>query len=286
MPPRYAVGVLAGASRSLSRFGRLARGAPRASAAVVLAAGLLALAPAASGRPAANLSLIVNFTPAGAVTVTLPDGTPVGTTSGAPTVIPAGFYTLVLNGPGDCINLPLFELRGPGVNINDDMLGGEVEVHNLYATFLPNTTYTWHLDRNEAIVYTFRTSAVVSGTAPGTSTTGSQTGSNPTPTSQDIVGSAVAPFRGTLTAGVTAGGMLTLAYKGKSITTLKAGRYTVAVTDRSSSESFMLQKANREPVSLTGAAFIGKRSASVTLTAGKWLVMPHAGKTAYSIVVR
>jgi hypothetical protein len=282
----YAVAVQAGASRSLSRYGRLARRAPRAWAAVALAAGLLALAPGARAERAASLSLIVNFTPAGAVSVTLPDGTPVGTTSGSPTVIPAGFYTLVLNGPGDCINLPLFELRGPGVNINDDMLGGEVEVHDLYATFLPNTTYTWHIDRNEAVVYSFRTSAVVSGTqSTGSGSTGSGSGSGTTPTSQDIVGSAIVPFRGTVTARVTAGGMLTLAYKGKRITSLRAGRYTVAVNDRSSSDSFVLQKVNHKPMSLTGPSFIGKRSTSVTLTAGKWLVLPHPGKTAYSIVV-
>src|SRR5438128_3676834 len=91
-----------------------------------LVAGLLALAPAAQARRADSLSLIVNFTPSGVVTVTLPGGASVGTTSGSPTVIPAGFYTVVLHGPGECINLPLFELKGPGVDIQDDMLGGEV----------------------------------------------------------------------------------------------------------------------------------------------------------------
>src|SRR5262249_53853499 len=105
-----------------------------------LAAVLVALAPTAHASRVANLSLRVTFTPAGKITVTLPDGTPVGTTAGAPTTIPAGYYTLLFYGPGECINLPLFELRGPGVNINDDMLGGETDVHTLYATFAPNAT--------------------------------------------------------------------------------------------------------------------------------------------------
>src|SRR5262245_17759896 len=76
------------------------------AAAVWLAAAALLLAPAGHTQRAANLSLTVSFTAAGVVTVTLPDGTRVGSTSGAPTVIPAGFYSLNLSGPGECINLP------------------------------------------------------------------------------------------------------------------------------------------------------------------------------------
>jgi hypothetical protein len=251
-----------------------------------LAAAVLALAPAAHGARVANLSLRITFTAAGAISVTLPDGTPVGTTAGAPTLIPAGYYTLLFYGPGECINLPLFELRGPGVNINDDMLGGETDIHTLYATFTPNATYTWHSDRNEAVVYSFRASSDVVGTqaAASGSSTGS-TGSGAKPTSQDIVGSAVLPFRGTLTGAVSAAGRLTLAYKGKSVTRLEAGRYTVKVDDRSSTNGFLLQKPKHAAVSVTGGMFLGKRSLAVTLTAGRWLVRPSVGKTTYAILV-
>ena len=38
-------------------------------------------------------------------------------------------------------------------------------------------------------------------------------------------------------------------------------------------------------VNITGMTFVGKRSATVKLTAGKWLVLPRLGKTTYSIVV-
>jgi hypothetical protein len=258
----------------------------RLGIASALAASALALVPAAHASRTASLTLRVTFTAAGAITVTLPDGTPVGTTGGAPTVIPAGYYTLAFYGPGECINLPLFELRGPGVNINDDMLGGETDVHTLYATFAPNATYTWHSDRNESIVYTFRASSDVVGTpssasAPSTSSSGS----HPKATSQDVVGSAILPFRGTLTGAVTAAGRLTLAYKGRSVTSLKAGRYTVAVDDRSSTNGFVLQKPKHAAVRVTGGMFLGKRSLAVTLTAGKWLVMPSVGKPTYAIVV-
>ena len=82
------------------------------------------------------------------------------------------------------------------------MLGGETDVHTLYATFLPNTTYTWHSDRNEAVVYTFKTSADVAATAAAAGGSGSPSSNTKVPTnvkasSQDIVGSAVVPFRGT-----------------------------------------------------------------------------------------
>jgi hypothetical protein len=265
--------------------GRVVPRALRLVVAVAAAAGLLAAAGPASGIRAADLSLRISFTESGVITVTLPSGAPVGTASGAPTVIPAGFYTLLFYGPGECINLPLFQLRGPGVNINDDMLGGETDVHTLYATFLPNATYTWRSDRNSATVFTFRASSDVVGTGSSTSTTsGSTSGSNVKPTSQDITGSAVAPFRGTLTGAVTAAGRLTIAFKGRSVTSLKAGRYTVAVSDKSSTNGFLLQKAKRA-VSVTGAMFVGKRSLTVTLTAGRWLVLPQLGKPTYSIVV-
>jgi hypothetical protein len=260
-------------------------GRPRLGLASALAAALVALAPAAHAARTANPSLRITFTAAGSITVTLPDGTPVGTTGGAPTVIPAGYYTLLFYGPGECINLPLFELRGPGVNINDDMLGGETDVHTLYATFAPNTTYTWHSDRSEATVYTFRASSDVVGTQ---TTTGSSTGSSSSKakaTSQDIVGSAILPFRGTLAGAVSAAGRLSLAYKGRSVSKLEPGRYTVAVNDRSTTNGFLLQKQKHAPVTVTGGMFLGKRSLSVTLTAGRWLVMPSAGKPTYAIVV-
>ena len=247
------------------------------------AAGLLMLAPAAQGRIAANPAIVVPFTASGAVTATL-NGAPLGSTSGAPTTMPAGYYSVVLNGPGDCINLPLFELSGPGVDLQDDMHGGEVDTHSIPAYFVPNSTYTWHIDRDASTVYTFKTTTAIVGTAPTGSGSSSPT-TTPKPTSQDIVGSAILPFRGTLTAAVSAAGTLTLAYQGKSIGTLKAGKYTIAVTDKSSTNGFMLEKLNHTAMSVTGTTFVGKRSTSVALTAGKWLVMHRLGKPTYSIVV-
>ena len=232
---------------------------------------------------------MVEFYPDGLITVTLPDGTPVGSTSGLPTLIPAGYYTILMSGPGGCISLPLFDLRGPGASIVTDMNGGEVDASNFNAFFLPNSTYTWRTDRGvSSAVHTFATSGAVVGSAASQAGSTGSTGSTAAgkPTSNDIVGSGIDPFRGTLTAVVSPSGRLTVAFDGKSIKTLKAGRYTVTVTDRSSSSGFLLGKSRHVATSITGAAFMGKRSAKVTLTAGRWIVGPRAGTTTFSVFVR
>ena len=247
-----------------------------------LAAMLLLLAPAARARQSVTLTLDVTFFANGQISVALPDGTPVGTTSGAPTVIPAGVYTISVLGPGGCTQLPLFDLAGPGVRIQDDMIGGEVTSEAHQTTFQPNSTYTWRTDNDSASpIHTFVTSSQVLGTAPVQPNSGP---TSTTPLSQDIVGSGIVPFRGTLAGTLSASGKLTLSYKGKSVKRLVAGRYTLRITDRSSSSGFVLEQS-RKTLSLTAASFVGKRSAKVDLTAGKWLFVASGAKPAFSISV-
>ena len=100
-----------------------------------------------------------------------------------------------------------------------------------------------------------------------------------------MTGSAIVPFRGTLALALSGSGRLTLAYKGRPITSLKAGRYSISAVDRSTASGIMLQKPTHHLVSVTSAPFVGTRSASVVLTAGTWLVMPRVGQTAFSIAV-
>jgi hypothetical protein len=47
----------------------------------------------------------------------------------------------------------------------------------------------------------------------------------------------------------------------------------------------MLQRLRKKPVTLTGVAFVGKRSAIVTLTAGQWIFHFAGGKKNYFFVV-
>ena len=123
----------------------------------------LLLAPSAGARQAANLSLNVNFFTNGTITVSLPDGAPVGTPSGAPTMIPAGYSAVMLNGPGGCTTLPHFILKGPGESIIDNLTEGEVSNFLYNAYFLPNSTYTWSNDAAPGVVHTFATTGDITG---------------------------------------------------------------------------------------------------------------------------
>ncbi|HEX4521202.1 MAG TPA: hypothetical protein VH063_16595 [Gaiellaceae bacterium] len=249
---------------------------------VVGAFAAMLIVPSALARQSTSLTLDVTFFASGQISVALPDGTPVGTTSGAPTVIPAGVYTMSVLGPGGCTQLPLFDLSGPGVRVQDDMIGGEVTSEAHVITLQPNSTYTWRTDNDSASpTHTFVTNSQVLGTAPVQTTTGP---TSTTPSSQDIVGSGIVPFRGTLTGAVSASGKLTLSFKGKSVTQLTAGRYAFKITDRSSSRGFQLRKS-RKSLTLTAPRFVGTHTTRVDLTAGKWLFTPSGGKPAFSIAV-
>jgi hypothetical protein len=257
----------------------------RLLASIGLFTGLLVLAPAVEGSSAASLSVYVSFFANGTISVTLPDGSPLGSTSGAPMTIPAGYYSLVFTGPGGCTALPYFHLTGPGTNIVTNMAEGETQKTVNTANLLPTSTYTWSDDAFPGILHTFTTSAVVEGSPPsGSESTAGTAHTGKGVTYKDIVGSDIVPFRGMLTAAVSAAGRLSLAYKGKSITGLKAGKYTIKVADGSSTEGFVLQKLKHAPITVTGSAFIGKRSASVRLTRGTWL-FAVGGKAKYSVAV-
>ncbi len=290
VPGRYASAVVAGASTVVPSgewSDSVRRAASRLIAAGALLIAVLVLAPSGRAGGATNPSLDVTFSVSGAISVTLPDGTPVGSPNGAPTVIPAGYYTLLMSGPGGCTELPYFMLKGPGENVLDDMDLGEMKAsENAY--FLPNSTYTWSDDAYPDVVYTFVTSADVEGTSPPPASTDSGspvTGTQSTVSSQDVVGSAIAPFRGTLTGAVSPAGTLTLAYRGKSVTSLSPGRYAITVADNSTRSGFMLEKNGHDAMRLTGAAFVGKRTATVDLTSGRWVFGSRLPRNAAHAVV-
>jgi hypothetical protein len=249
-------------------------------------AGLLALAPTAGARTAANPSLTVHFSLTGTITVTGPTGAPLGTTSGSPTVIPAGYYTVLLQGPGGCANIPYFELKGPGESIINNLTEGELDNDAVNAYFQPNSTYTWRNREAPGSLFTFVTSSDVVGSPPPVAgPKGNEAPNHTTVSSTDFVGSAILPFRGKLVASVSAAGRLSLAYGGKIVASLKAGRYTVAVTDKSSTSGLILRRGKYAPTRITGAKFVGKHSTSVKLAAGHWIFSPGTGTQSYSVAV-
>jgi len=247
---------------------------------------LLSFAPGAQGRTVVNPALHVNFFTNGSIAVTTDSGTPVGTSSGAPTVIPAGYYTVMLVGPGGCANVPYFELHGPGENIVDNMDGGELSLNSYTAYLAPNSTYTWHDDdTSPPVTFTFATSTDIQGTPPAVAgPTGIAAGTHGTAKSVNPFAAVPASIRGKLTGVVSASGKLTLALKGKTVSSLTAGTYTITVTDESAKNGFMLEKT-KHVVSITGSAFVGKLTATVKLTAGTWFVSPRVGTQTHSIVV-
>jgi hypothetical protein len=239
---------------------------------------VLVVAPAAPAARTVSLSLYVSFFANGTIAMTSPDGAAVGTTSGSPTVVPAGYYTLVFSGPGGCTLLPNFRLSGPGTNLITTLTEAQGQKNPTGVNLLPSSTYTWSSDAVPGVVHTFVTSAQVEGSPPTASTSsGTYSSSGKQVTSQDIVGSAVTATRGTLDVTLSAAGKLALAYRGKSVRHLQAGKYTVVVTDSSPSKGFTLQKLAGSVRSLSAPAFTGKRTAAVTLTSGRWLFAAERG---------
>jgi hypothetical protein len=246
----------------------------------VIAVALLIGRAAVSVHAAPSPTVDVVFDADGSATVTLPDGTAVGTSSGAPSVIPSGYYTLVLSGPEGCSESTYVEFHGPGVNIYGGLMNGEVATATYNAYFAPNSTYTWRNDQFPNIVYTFTTSNTVSGAPPTTtsqsSTNKAKVGQTLVSSSQSILGgtSLPAPFRGKLTGTVSAGRQPTLDFRGRQVTRLIAGNYDIAVADHSTKDGFILQQTGQPPIDLTSAAFRGTHTLEVDLTPGAWLVEP------------
>jgi hypothetical protein len=247
--------------------------APAATAAVAL------WAPAAG----ADGDLYVTFLPSHAITFTQASGVPVGTTAGAPTVIPSGGYTIHFD---DSVGVagPAFDLRGPGVSVVEDLFFGEAPSATHFVTLQPNATYTWRDDEQPDVVYTFTTSTASVGGAPQqTPASGGTTSGTP---SQDVVGSGVVPFRGALDAIVSTAGRLSLSRLGKTVASLRAGRYTFDVDDESKTSGFTVQQIRKAPVAVTGGRFVGSHAVTLTLRPGQWYFYSPGGKRHFFFVVR
>jgi plastocyanin len=72
-------------------------------------------------------------------------------------------------------------------------------------------------------------------------------------------------------------GKISLTRNGKPVTHLRAGTYTVVVTDTSADHNFAVRKAGGPTRQLTSVAFTGTRTVTVRLTRGRWefFCVPH-----------
>ena len=198
--------------------------------------------------------------------------------------IPPGSYQIVLNNntADDYAIDHKFHIFGPGVDYSPP--AGAVQTA-FSVTFQSGGTYTVQDDLDPAdhrmtIVATNAASPTPSGGGSTTPVTGSTK-----PTSSDIVGSGVAPFRGALDGIVYGDGNLSLTRLGKKVVTLKSGRYTFFVDDESKTRGFTVQAAGKQPVTITSAGFKGTHDVTLSLQAGRWLFYSPGVKKSSFVVV-
>jgi hypothetical protein len=83
--------------------------------------------------------------------------------------------------------------------------------------------------------------------------------------------SAPAGTSATRLAGVTGPGFtITLKKAGKKVTTLRPGSYTITVSDKSAAHDFVLTGPGVRNKMITGVAYRGTKSATVTLKRGRY----------------
>ncbi|HEX4519153.1 MAG TPA: hypothetical protein VH063_06185 [Gaiellaceae bacterium] len=178
-----------------------------------------------------------------------------------------------------CKGLAQFQLTGPGINLQTSVFGGCLADEVYTETFQPSTTYIAQDNNQPATTRTsFNTLSAAFTVSPTTVTSGSTSGTSST----DIVGSGIA-VKATLAAMLNPQGVPSLTLKGKSVSKLQAGRYTFSITDRDSKGSFVIIAPNKSAKNLTGVKFVGKRSATLKLTAGRWAYSTGARKTVFVV---
>ena len=247
----------------------------------LIAGFVAALALAAGAQGAVSQTIYAYFDVDGGLQISYADSSKVGSN------VPPGTYTINLNNNGaDDLGVDhIFHLTGPGV----DYKAANVDTTAVFSvTFQAGATYRFFDDLNPKISQT-----ILATTAPAATTT------NPLPptpvtsstkaTAGGVVGSQAAPplrpSRGTLTATVSASGKVTLSYHGKVVSSLKAGLYTVSVTDSSKKSGFVIQESHKVATAVSTAPFTGKKSKKLDLSKGQWFFYPSfIGQKTYFVV--
>jgi hypothetical protein len=253
---------------------------------------MAAIVPSALARRSDQVlpTLYVNYTMNCTFTITGDSGATV-------TSIPPGTYQVFITTPmvfadvdltgitdmTACKSFTQFALTGPGVNLATTLQDGDEDKELDKATFQPASTYV-AVDNNQPGVARVSFTTTASGsasdvTSPTTSSSsgkgdvqstllGSSSGSGSASTAASL------PLRGTLVATVSPSGTLKLTYEGKGVTSLKAGRYTVSVSDHSAKGGFIIQGVKQGATTVSGVAFVGKRTKALDLRAGQWFFYP------------
>jgi hypothetical protein len=259
---------------------------------VVLGGGLAGSVVARGAHEAVSSTLNAGFDADGNIYLTFADGTKIGNSTPPGTLVPAGTYTIDLNDNSldDLGNPHSFQLSGPGVNL---AANGVVQA-TWTATFQASSDYTFSDADNPSSKFFFGTAGSgATSTVPTVNTTSTPpatTGTTPKLTSNSPTASgtksltSASTYRGILDATVETG-KLTFTRNGKPVTAILQGRYRIEVTDTSSKGGFTIQKTGKPGTTVSTVSFVGKRSATLELTAGQWFFYPtFVGHKTYFIV--
>jgi hypothetical protein len=202
----------------------------------------------------------------------------------AVSTIPPGTYQVVITTPDPygvfgqtdglaaCKGFIQFRLNGPGVSVYTTLDYGDGTSEMYPATFQPGAVYTMQDDNN--IPGTSRTISVA--------TSGSAT---PTPTGGKGTAAGATDALATLHGVVAANGKLSLRRNGKAVTSLKAGRYTFSVDDRSRRLGSRVQVLNGKSQTITSPGYVGWQQVTLTLGPGRWAFFAPGGQRTVFLVV-
>jgi hypothetical protein len=211
------------------------------------------------------------------------------------TSIPAGTYEVEVQTPimfklittpnmptGDmtgCGGWVQFQMTGPGVSLASTLDTGCVSTEILpETTFKAGATYN-AVDLNQPSVahqtLTVTTGTPVAGASPYDNGTGQGE------SQQALIGSETksTQIQGTLLGSLAANGALKLTWKGKAVSSLKAGRYRFTITDKSPKAGFTIVPSGGKARTITGTAFVGRHTEFLTLTAGSYAYSSGSGKS-------
>lgn len=256
--------------------------------ALLAATAVVALVGAKTTR-AALPTLYVNYTIRCTFTIVDDAGRPV--TSIAPgtwqvlVTTPGSFGGVDLSGTFDmtaCKGYVEFRLTGPGVNATTTLDDGDGSSDMLNVTLQPSATYVATDDHQPTVARgTFSTTATGTATGPTVTSTLPVTGTPSTSKGGSSTGALIpagTPDAGDLDAAVSSTGVPTLTYNGKAAKTLIAGRYTFLINDKSSKAGFAVTQLGKNSKTLTTAAYVGKKTITITLSAGQWTASGGTGK--------
>jgi hypothetical protein len=196
---------------------------------------------------------------------------------------PFGSYPLsTLSDLTACRGNVSFRMTGPGVDVFTTLDGGDSTFAIFGVVLQAGGTYTLQDDRN--VAGTRRTIASSSSTPAVTPTSRPSTATAPKPEAKPNL-DAVGKVKGKLAASVTTAGKLALTYKGKPVSELRSGRYSITVLDETSRSGFKLQRRGKAATTVSTKAFLGRRTVTVALARGQWMFYSSPSAKHYFVVI-